>query len=141
MIHKEDNTRVDDFCSCDGELYYVDNADKFIKTMFGSGNIDSKKVKWMAETGVLGTGYIGNKYISKLNIRMSLELNTRVEFFIQYDSGTTWDFLFRVEGTSLQSFTVPIKPRRCDHFKLRIEGEGDAKIYSITKTISEGSDR
>ena len=141
MWHKEDNTRVDDFCSCDGELYYVDNADKYIKTMFGSGELESKKVKWMAETGVLGTGYIGNKYISKLNIRMALELNTRVEFFIQYDSGTMWDFLFRVEGTSLQSFTVPIKPRRCDHFRLRIEGEGEAKIYSITKTIAEGSDR
>ena len=141
MWHKEDNLQVDDFCSCDGELYYVDHADKYIKTMFGSGELESKKVKWMAESGVLGTGYIGNKYISKLNIRMALELNTRVEFFIQYDSGELWDFLFRVEGTSLQSFTVPIRPRRCDHFRLRIEGEGDAKIYSITKTIAEGSDR
>lgn len=141
MWHKEDNTRVDDFCSCRGELYYIDHADGYIKTMFGSGTVDPKKVNWMAETGIIGADYIGKKYISKLNIRMSLELDAKARFYIQYDSSGMWDFLFRVDGVNLQSFTVPIRPKRCDHFRLRIEGEGNAKIYSISKTIEEGSDK
>ena len=141
--HKEDDTKVIEFCSCDGELYYIDGADKRIKTVFGSGlsGQGENKVKWMAETGIIGADYIGNKYISKLNIRMALELNTKVEFFIQYDSSEIWDFVCRMEGVSLRSFTVPIRPKRCDHFRLRVEGEGEAKIYSISKTIEEGSDR
>lgn len=140
LWHKEDNTRVDDFCSCRGELYYVDNADKYIKTMFGSGEKERSKVEWMAETGIIGTDHPDKKYISKLNIRMSLDISSRIFVYIQYDSEDKWDFLFRMDGSSLRTFTVPIKPKRCDHMKLRIEGEGDAYIYSISKTIEQGSD-
>lgn len=140
MWHKEDNTRVDDFCSCRGELYYVDHTDKYIKTMLGSGEKDSRKVEWMAETGIIGTDHPDKKYISKLNIRMSLEIGSRILVYIQYDSEDKWDFLFRMEGSSLRTFTVPVKPKRCDHMKLRIEGEGNAYIYSISKTIEQGSD-
>lgn len=140
LWHKEDDTRVDHFCSCDGELYYIDHADGYIKTMFGSGSTDTQKVKWMAETGLIGTDSPDKKYISKLNIRMSLELGSRVLAYIQYDSFGEWEFLFRMEGTNLRSFTVPIRPKRCDHLRLRLEGEGEAKVYSIAKTIEQGSD-
>lgn len=141
LWHKEDNTRVKDFCSCHGELYFVDYSDlNKINTMFGSGNKDSTYVEWMAETGVIGTDHPDKKYISKLNVRMSLDVGTRAFFYIQYDSSNDWEYLFTMDGTSLRSFTVPIRPKRCDHLKIRIEGYGDAKIYSITKTVEIGSD-
>ena len=38
------------------------------------------------------------------------------------------------------SISVPIRPRRCDHLRLRVVGEGEAKIYSIAKVVEEGSD-
>ena len=140
LWHKEDNTRAVDFCSCRGELYYIDYSDRYLKTMFGTGAVDSRKVKWMAETGLIGVDHPDKKYISKLNVRMSLVLGSKVFFYIQYDSAPVWDFLFRMEGTNLRSFTVPIRPKRCDHLRLRIEGEGEVKIYSISKTIEQGSD-
>ena len=140
MWHKEDNIQIDSFCSCDGELYFIDSADQQIKTMFGSGTKDTTPIKWMAETGTLGTDSPDKKYISRLNIRMALDIGTRVRFYIQYDSSGTWDLVFSMAGINLRTFTMPIRPRRCDHMKIRIEGEGEAKIYSITKTIEEGSD-
>ena len=140
MWHREDNTRVDLFCSCREELYFIEHGSSNIKTMFGSGDKDSSPVEWMAETGVIGTGYPDKKYISKLNVRMSLDIGTRVLFYIQYDSAEGWEYLFTMDGTTLRSFTVPIRPKRCDHLKLRIEGYGEAKIYSISKTIEIGSD-
>ena len=140
MWHREDDTRVDDFCSCRGELYYIDHEDGFIKTMFGTGTPDSRKVEWQAETGLIGTDNPDKKYISKINIRMALDLGTRVFGYIQYDSEDNWNFIFRMDGTSLRSFTVPIRPRRCDHMRIRLEGVGEAKIYSISKTIEQGSD-
>ena len=140
MWHKEDNTRADAFCSCNGELYYIDHNDKEIKTMFGSGVKDTKPVPWMAESGLIGTSMPDKKYISRLSIRMSLDVGSKVYFYVKYDSMGDWEYVSTMESTTLRTFTVPIKPRRCDHFQLRIEGEGDAKIFSITKTIEQGSD-
>ena len=143
LWHKEDNTKVYDFCSCRGELYFIDYTDEKnirLKSMFGSGTTDTAKVKWMAETGLIGTDSPDQKYISKLNVRMYVELNAIVYVYIQYDSTGDWELVYRMAGMKLQSFTVPIRPRRCDHLKLRFEGEGVAKIYSITKTIEQGSD-
>ena len=139
MWHREDNTHALAFCTCRGELYYMD-ATNVIKTVTGSGTVDTSVIKWVAETGVIGTDSPDKKYISRLDVRLSLTLGARVFFFIQYDSINEWEHLFTMVGTTLTSFAVPIKPKRCDHFRLRIEGEGDAKIYSICKTIEQGSD-
>lgn len=141
MWHREDHTRVDDFCSCGGELYYIDHYDRNIKTMLGSGEKDVRSVEWMAETGIIGTSTPDKQYVSKLNVKMNMDVGARAFFYIQYDSSDEWEYLFYLAGKNLQTFTIPIRPKRCDHFKLRIEGIGDTKIYSIAKTIDKGSDR
>ena len=140
MWHKEDNTQVDFFCSCRNELYYVEHSSKVIKTMLGSGDPDPAPVEWMAETGVIGCSAPDKKYVSRLTVRLLPEIGARVTFWIQYDSGEDWEQLFTVSGVRLRSFCVPIRPRRCDHFRLRITGAGDTKIYSITKILEQGSD-
>ena len=140
LWHREDNTWVDAFCSCDGELYYIDHEDKKIKTMLGSGTTDAADVSWYAESGVIGTSMPDKKYVSSIVVRMSLAIGSVVKFYAQYDSYGEWFTLASVTGTNLRSFSLPMRPRRCDHFRLRIEGMGDAKIYSIAKTIEQGSD-
>ena len=140
LWHREDNTRVDAFCSCDGEMYYIDHEDKQIKTILGSGTKETDKIAWYAESGVIGTSMPDKKYISSIVVRMSLAIGTEVKFFAEYDSCGEWEALATVDGKTLRSFSLPMKPKRCDHFRLRIEGVGEAKIYSITKTIEQGSD-
>lgn len=140
LWHREDSTDVLDFCSCRNEMYFIDKADGKIKTVFGSGTEESDPVEWAVETGVLATDSPDKKYISRLIIRMSLEIGSDVAFFAQYDSTGPWVPLASMTGTSLRSFSIPIRPKRCDHFRLRIVGEGDAKIFSITEVIEEGSD-
>ena len=140
MWHKEDNLHVDCFCSFMNEMYAIDHDTKHIITMLGSGTKDSKKVPWMVETGLVGMSMPDMKYISRLLVRMSLEVGAKVEVSIQYDSIGDWEQVCQMTVTSLRSFAVPIRPRRCDHFRIRIEGEGHGKIYSITKTIEQGSD-
>ena len=140
MWHKEDNLHVDSFCSFMNEMYGIDHDTKRIITMLGSGTVDSKKVPWMVETGLMGMSMPDMKYISRLLIRMSLEVGANVEISIQYDSIGDWEQVCQMTVTSLRSFSVPVRPRRCDHFRIRIEGEGVGRIYSITKTIEQGSD-
>lgn len=138
--HREDETQASEFCTCRGNLYYIDYADKKIKSVFETDHTTSYDVKWKAETGVIGTDSPDKKYISRLVVRMMLEAGTTVRFSVEYDSSGEWSHLFTMSGTTLKSFSVPIRPKRCDHLRLRIEGKGMAKIFSICKTIEQGSD-
>lgn len=140
MWHREDNTEVMQFCNSRGELYYIDYSDMQIKTVLGTGTRDAFPIKWEAVTGVIGTDSPDKKYISRLDVRMNIPLGSRVMFFIEYDSDGRWQYLFAMTGTNLKSFPVPIKPLRCDHLRLKIVGEGEAKIFSICQTTEQGSD-
>lgn len=142
LWHREDNTHAIEFCTCRGELYYIDDKN-YIKTINAIPNVSPSEeadIPWSAETGVIGTDSPDKKYISRLDVRMMLTVGTRVYFYIEYDSCGKWEHLFTMTGTKLQSFAVPIRPRRCDHMRIRIEGDGVAKIFSICKTIEQGSD-
>ena len=136
MWHKEDNTHADAFCSARDVMYYIDHEDGSIKTIAGGDGI----VEWMAETGVIGITIPDQKYVSRILLRMALAMGSTVRVYAQYDSIGVWESVCVLTGTSLRSFTIPIRPKRCDHMRLRIEGEGEAKLYSITKTIEQGSD-
>lgn len=140
MWHKEDDLRADAFCDCRGELYCLEHGTGKVITMLGSGAKDTRKVAWMAQTGIIGTAMPEMKYISRLTVRMSLDFGARVRICVQYDSMGGWEHLCTMSGTDLRSFAVPIRPKRCDHLRLRLEGEGEARIYSITKTIEQGSE-
>ena len=140
MWHREDDTQAVDFCNCRGDLYYIDHADNQIKTIKGTGVKETKAIKWEAVTGIIGTDSPDKKYISRMDVRMKLDVGARVSFYAEYDSSGTYEHLFTMTGKSLQSFAVPIRPQRCDHLRLKIVGEGEAKIFSITKTVEWGSD-
>ena len=138
MWHKEDDLQVDYFCSCDGDLHAISNGK--IITMNGSGTKDSLPVEWMVESGEIGISSPDMKYVSRITIRMAMDVGAEVGIYAKYDFSDQWECQCVLRGTNLRSFSIPIRPKRCDHMKLRIEGVGGAKIYSITKTIEQGSE-
>ena len=140
MWHREDNLHVSAFCSCKGEMYCIDADRQNIITLLGSGDEYEEDVNWMVETGELGLSSPDMKYISRLTIRMSMEIGSELNIYAQYDLSDYWEHICNIRGTNLRSFSMPIRPRRCDHIKIRIEGRGMAKIYSWTKTIEQGSE-
>ena len=141
LWHKEDDVKALDFCNCRGDLYFINYNDKQIHTVNGTGTIDSNMIEWEAETGYLGTDTPDKKYISRLDVRMQLAVGSTVTFYAEYDSSGEWEYLFSMVGKNLQSFSVPVRPKRCDHLRLKVVGEGEAKIFSICKTIEWGSSR
>lgn len=141
MWHKEDNLCVECFCSYKNELFAISYARNIIAMLgYGYDDEDKGKVPWMVETGLIGMSMPDMKHVSKLTIRMSLAIESRVRVYVQYNSIGEWEQVCQVTSTSLRSFSMPIRPRRCDHFRIRIEGEGDGRIYSITTTIDQGSE-
>lgn len=143
---KEDNTQALVFCRYKDDLYYIDSKDNHMKSVGGTllydvpekaieGNFD-----WFVESGAIGYSSPDNKYIGRINIRITLEFGTNVGFFLQYDSSGEWEHKFNMSGTGTRTFSIPIIPKRCDHFKYKITGNGGCKIHSITKTVEEGSE-
>jgi hypothetical protein len=125
-------------CSYGGEIYAIEHGKNRIITLLGSGTKDEAPVPWSVETGIIGLDLPDMKYISKILIRMSLNAGTTVDVSILYDSVEDWEHLFHMTATSLRSFALPILPRRCDHFRLRITGKGEMKLYGITRVYEEG---
>lgn len=145
LWHVEDNVYVESFCYADNALVlstYDDDyhAHTFYKiTRGGTNGTKEQPFDWFVETGEIGIQLPEAKYVSKLNVRMLLEEGGTVSFYAMYDFEEEWVHICTIPSMKLQSIDIPIRPRRCDHMKLRIEGEGGAKIYSITKTIERGS--
>lgn len=143
---REDDTEVMYFCRDEDDLYYIDAKDNKMKSVYGTLLVESEendtegKFDWMAESGNIGYASPDNKYISQINIRIALEFGTNVDFYIQYDSSGEWEHKFNMAGKGTRTFSVPVIPKRCDHFKYKIAGKGGCKIYSITKTTEQGSD-
>lgn len=138
--HKESGMEVLAFCSCRDELYCATPEGKII-TMLGSGEAYEGSVEWMAETGIINASLPERQYLKRINIRMVLEAGSHVTVSAQYDSCGNWENLGFLSGFDLRSFTLPVRPRRCDHLRLRLEGSGKAMIFSFTKSLSQGSDK
>lgn len=141
MWHREDDTQATCFCNCRGDLYYIDYANNQIKTVRRTGVTETAPIKWQAVTGILGTDSPDKKYISRIDVRMLLQVGTRVSFYAEYDSSGEWEHLYSADGVNLKTFSVPVKTMRHDHMRLKIVGIGDAKIFSICKTVEQGSER
>lgn len=140
--HKEDETRVVQFENCRGDLYFIDYGTNQIFTVGGTGvNMEESDVEWEVVTGTLGTDSPDKKYISRIDVRMLLEIGAKVSFYAEYDSSGEWTHLFNMDGRTLKSFSVPVRPKRCDHMRLKITGKGNVKIYSLCKSIEWGSDK
>ncbi len=139
LWHREDSLQVHSFCYCGNTLYALD-ASGCIHTMDGSGTKDSTAVKWMVQTGKIGLQLPESKYVSGLTLRLSMALGSVVSVYAGYDSRDHWEHLYTVRGTTLDSITLPLRPRRCDHLQLKLEGTGEMKLYSITKTVEQGGE-
>lgn len=140
MWHREDDLWASEFCTYMDDLYCIRYGYGEILCLTGSGTPEPDSVEWMVQTGEIGISSPDMKYISRLTVRMYMDIDSEVRISAQYDFSEEWETLFSLRSNNLRSFSLPIRPKRCDHMKLRIEGVGDAKIYSITKTIEQGSD-
>ena len=138
---REDNTMALYFADIDNELYYIDGESNELKTINGTEGKEEDKFPWKIVFGDIGYEYFQKKYLSRFNIRMSLEEDGWAEIYTEYDSNGIWEKRGTINGTGIsRTFTLPIIPRRCDHIRIKIEGSGEFKLYSISKILEIGSD-
>ena len=136
--HREDRTKADSFAVSGTDLYYIE--DGAIKSETGGGNTDEGPVEWHAETGDIGMRTPDQKTLTRLNLRLRLDPGSRMTIYIRYDDMPEWRHVCTLTGNTMRSFTLPVLPQRCDHFRLRFSGRGEFRLFSIAKTLEQGSD-
>ena len=117
----------------------VNNTSSFSVYEHDSSN-NMQSVNFMFETGEIGFNTPDKKYISRIDLCVSLSAGTHMQVFMQYDSEEMWIPAGSFLGTKAipKLTSLPILPRRCNHFKLRLNGNGAFNLYSITKVLEQG---
>lgn len=137
---REDNTNVMAFARYDNDLYYIDNKSNTIMNIGGMNAELEDDVEWYAESGNIGYSDANRKYISRFNIRMLLEEGAYVDVFLQYNSSGVWEHQGKVDRKGTDCFTLPIRPKRCDHLKIKLQGRGSCKVFLLAKLYEQGGD-
>ena len=132
--HKEDNTQARWFTKNGDKLYYIDG--NTIKTIVGG---DKEVVEWSADTSDFTYQVADSKFVSRVSIRAEVPWGSALEVWIDYDSLGVWQRLKSVGGKTKNIINVPLIPRRCDHFKLRFCGYGEAAVHDMTIYLTTGS--
>lgn len=133
---REDDLAADAFARVDDELFCL--AGNRLYALAGTCGKPEARVEWSAETGMLTCEYPDSKYLARIALRAWMEREAELELFVEYDSSGVWEYAGRMRVASAGSAEFPLRLRRCDHARLRLEGRGDARILSMTREVTEG---
>lgn len=132
---KEDEVKADYMLNFQGMLYYAEN--NVLKMVQGE---EPEEIEWFAEFGDNEEDTVSPKEINKIKIRCQVAEGGTVEVFLKFDSVGDWERYSSFRSAVKRVCEIPVIPSRYDHFRIRISGRGEAKIYAISKTIMKGSD-
>ncbi|MBP0974028.1 MAG: hypothetical protein J5851_09015 [Oscillospiraceae bacterium] len=136
---REDGLHAKAFARYGDDLYCITN-DNALFTMLGSEGTLEPYVSWQAETGLMYYQYPDRKYVQRYNLRLFMEEGAEVDVYLQYDSSGEWIRQGRIKMKGTRTVTLPIRPRRCDHLRMKIVGKGEVRLYSIARILTIGSD-
>lgn len=141
LWHREDGLQVRSFSQCDGTLYALAYDGK-VWAMQGGGAEEENELNWSAETGELGLVTPENQYLERMQLCMRLEDGAVVRAMVSYDEGDTWLVQGQMVGKKdrVKECLLHIRPKRCSHFRLKLQGTGECVLYSVSAVYEKGSD-
>lgn len=80
-------------------------------------------------------------YVSRYVFRLVLAEGSSVRLYIEYDSSGEW--IEQGEATGSAGMTValiPVRPHRCDHLRYKLEGNGYAELWTVSRTLEVGAE-
>ncbi len=129
---KEDNIDAHDIFF--DKRMYISTRDRYLYALGEPLGYDEKKETPFESIAEFGDFYtsLDKKVISRLYARFELEENSTVDIYIKFDSGE-WENIFSVTSEGKRAVTVPIVPRRCDHYRIKIVGKGTWRLYALSR--------
>ena len=140
---REDNTQAVGF-AWDGDLYFLGADGKLWLNgnarHVPDGAIPEGPVQSMVEFGEFVENSPNKKGTGKFQVRIAVDAGASVTFWIMFDSSGEWEKIDTINSEVLRSYYLPIIPRRSDHFKIKITGTGNWRLYSFTRESYIGSE-
>lgn len=90
-------------------------------------------VESLAEFNDFTEGSHDRKSLTRLLLRLELEAGAELGIAVQYDSDGVWHELPGLTAPTRRSCLVPVLPRRCDHFRLRLVGRGVWRLLALAR--------
>lgn len=126
---REDDFHARGFARRDGALYAQDGSGVW---RFGAGS--TAQMPSLLETGDFVCGSPDCKRLLRVQLRLEADAGASITAAVQYDSDGVWHTLAAVAAGAKRSVTLPVVPRRCDHFRLRLTGTGAWRLQSLAYT-------
>ena len=143
LWHKEDQVRVTHFASWKGCLYMLTDLGE----VWVVGSQDEAQLQeesdfpWFVEFSDFTEKDPNKKTVGKMQIRIELESGSSAQVWIRYDSVGEWTAVGDPMLADVKrSYILPLVPRRCDHFRIKITGTGEGHIHSLTREYYVGSE-
>lgn len=95
-------------------------------------------MEWMAVFGPFDEWLEEHKIYSKLAMRLVAKGNASAKVYISINEGP-WEQIEHYERVSTKGDFIPIIPRRCDRYSVKIEGKGNFEVKSLTRRVRKGS--
>ncbi len=74
-------------------------------------------------------------------LHFRVQTDGELNAWIQYDSSGRWEKGASVKGDRKGLKTMELIPRRCDHYRLRLEGRGPWRLWALGREYESGSRR
>ena len=148
---KENSVQALGYGTVEDELYFIDEVNNTLVSVRGTFGEPEEDLEWSAIFDLYGVHYrqssnyddpkrVRNmKYVSMFKIRMELGQDAWVNLYMQYNGGD-FELAGQRSGENLKTFVLPIVPKRCDHVRFRLEGQGNVTIYDISRIMEVGGD-
>lgn len=140
LWHREDETEAIGFAMEDGGLHILNAAGELWRADGGGEGELEPPLEWLAEFGDFTEGSPDAKGYGKLQLRLELEAGAEISAFLRYDSRGDWEPVRTLAADGKRSYLLPIVPRRADHCRLRLTGQGGCVVYSLARQYYGGSE-
>lgn len=125
-----------------GILFETREKERHISSRFTSlEEIRTGDMDWYLESVYLEEGTIDQKKVHSLQFNVELEEDAYFAVYVRYDNETTWRRVASITADRRNTYTVPLKLKKCERYQYRLEGHGWFILYGMSKTIGKGSER
>lgn len=135
---QEDGTKAVDFAKNGGELFYIDGEAQTLVQV--NPESSEEAIGWSATLCRMDETVHNRKCYSRLCLRgelLSDEAWMQVE--ISCD-GEKFQRVYTSRDKRAKTLVIPILPRRCDSFRIRLSGEGPFILRSLVREYDVGSE-
>lgn len=161
--HKEDQPILVSTCQIDDRMYFIEHDSEYLTCgnsaicnaylLCGMGEPKEGVIKvvnpanatetydemeWSATFGPFDEFIENRKIYSKILMRLLRKSDSYVNVYISINEGE-WEKVYEFNPASTGGDFIPIIPRRCDRYSIKVEGKGECCIKSLTRNVRRGT--